>query len=28
MGPRHVASRLLCALGERQNRRATGTDGR
>ena len=27
-GPRHVASRLLCALGERQSQPATGTNGR
>jgi xanthine dehydrogenase accessory factor len=26
-GPRQVASRLLCALGERQNQPATGTNG-
>lgn len=26
-GPRQVASRLLCALGERQNKPATGTNG-
>ena len=27
-GPRHVASRLLCALGDRPNQPASGTNGR